>query len=228
MKASAACFGVFLSIILPLGSSHQQANSWRGLVLDQSTPEMAEALLGTPSKQEQNKKFRTRTKLDKVLDDELRFTKTTYEKRSGVDRLSLYFLDGELAVVEIDLDKKLKPGQVADAYNLEFWPLLVFGDLGAALTGLRLKPDLSLEVRVRFPAAYEILAVAPEAIVLGRVGNAGVGTTLLYAAGGGTTYEPGNASTYPGDVYMLYLISRAVRRQLEENPATEVLRSEPD
>ena len=85
---------------------------WRGLILDQSTPEDAIRILGNPKSDKPSElpvqrinNWITKKRKQKV------FRKLKFDKPEGVDSAELYFLDGKLVMIQID-PKEVRPNSL--------------------------------------------------------------------------------------------------------------------
>ena len=98
----------------------QSPNSWRGLVLDKSTIEDATAVLGDPEKLKDKQKLHT--VIGDWMDKKRRYEKLEYKKLDKADKVLLFFSDGVLRAIDIDLETKVNPNSLENAYGIGFTP----------------------------------------------------------------------------------------------------------
>jgi len=131
-------------------------NSWKGLVIDRATPEDATKALGSPAKDKTGEKFNptlySKWFGNKPIDG---FRVLTFKNLEGVDKAELYFKDGVLMVIDLDMKKELSAAALIDAYDVRFYPLV--GNFGKAVTPSQLaKPDRDVDYPQQFPLAYNL------------------------------------------------------------------------
>jgi hypothetical protein len=102
------------------------AETWNGLMLDESTVEDAVALLGKPKKDKDSQRFNTDIH---VWLADLRYRKLEFGKILGMDKVNLYFLNDYLKVIELDMDDPLPARELPHRYSLRFFMREKFGGL---------------------------------------------------------------------------------------------------
>jgi hypothetical protein len=196
------CFIVALSLG-PAGVGWAQApDSWRGLTLDRATIEDAVAALGQPSKVKENQKLRT--PVGAWLARSARYTTLEFKKVAGVKRARLYFQEGTLRVVELGLREKINPDSLAQAYGLAFTPRvpkmqLAFSPENYERQAGKLYPK-------RYPQRYHLIAVSERAYVVAEVWRGQWAMLGADLAG-----QLGDATSFPGKVRLIQLISTSLR-----------------
>lgn len=191
-----------------------QPDRWRGLVLDQATPEDAIRVLGQPESDKPDRLFIEgigrwfRPGLNKKALRKLRF-----KKPAGLDSADLYFEGGKLAVIQLDFEKEITPTALANSYGLEFRPIISgFQEAGSPAHYERHKGQVYPK---RFPDHYVIVATVPASILAANVGNMGGALKAMIVTGADTA-----GGGFPGRVRSLQLISR----RLENREGTDVLK----
>jgi hypothetical protein len=95
---------------------------WQNLILDQTTPEEALALLGKPASDKVDPlqihnidRWISLRRKDKI------FRKLTWKKPAGAHKLDLAFLDGKLVMMRVYYEKKQLPAEeLAPAFGINF------------------------------------------------------------------------------------------------------------
>lgn len=194
--------------ISTLAQEKPSLNSWKGLVLEQTTPDDATKSLGTPTKDKSGEKFVPTIYSNwfgnKPIDG---FRVLTFKGIEGFDRAELYFKDGILMVIDLDLKKDLTAATLIYAYDSRFYPLV--GNFGKAVTPAQLaEPDRNVDYPEKFPLAYNLGAANSKTLGLAYA-SSGLGETLAatMVAPRGTAPTAISASL-PGLVRRIQLISR--------------------
>lgn len=220
MKISrlAACFATLCIISLLVYSQDidsPKPDRWRGLVLDQSTPDEAINILGKPSKDGIGRlnggkiqswlTKRTKEKIFRTLE---------FKKPEGIDKAWLTFLDGKLVAIMLDVKKGIAPAGLSNIYGIEFQPMV-----GAADAGFRPRDYERNQGRVypkTYPTVYSMVGVSEKSFVDAMVSNVpSFGGALARSAG-----IPDQPGTFPGRVEFVTLISRT----LENRDGADVLK----
>ncbi|CAN5529202.1 hypothetical protein BH18ACI3_BH18ACI3_20210 [soil metagenome] len=106
----------------------QEPDRWRGLILDESTPEQAIAKLGKPSEPG----FMIKTVLKGLRKRGLNVQAFNWDDAEGFRDVNLYFLDGALAVIHLERPKTaISTASFVDAYpDLKFYVVTHGSPLG--------------------------------------------------------------------------------------------------
>ncbi len=183
---------ILVLTLFTVTSVAQEPDSWRGLVLDEATPETAIAVLGKPKAEKKEDRFMSyRNKIIRDLKD-LRILH--WEKTEGFEDVKLYFTGGTLAIIQLEKPEKKIPAKVfADAYS-----------------GVSFEPA----PRASSSAYYEMDAVTPRSIITAGIGNVtgSVSSGLFGSAG-----KSGQVRRLEGNVIQIFIQSRRVddRRGLD-------------
>lgn len=193
---------ILMVLLLPPIASAQQPNQWKGLVLDAATQIEAISKLGDPERRDEYQKLHT--PIDLLLDRHPRFEKLIFKKGEGFDRAELYFYEGHLKAILIDLHEEIKAGSLSTAYGLEFQPK-------ASVIERRAdgRPYQKHEGKVypsRFPPRYELVAENEKSWVAAYVNNSGF-RSMMRDLGG----LADDSMAYPGKVRAIWLISKSIR-----------------
>jgi hypothetical protein len=188
---------------------------WRGLILDQSTPEDAIRVLGTPAidKMGSLSAFRIQSWLTKKTKERI-FRTLEFKKPEGIDKAFLSFLDGKLVAITLDMKKGIAPGALSNIYGIEFQPMV-----GATDIAFRPRDYETTQGRVypkTYPTVYSMVGVSEKSFVDAMVTNVpSFGGALARSAG-----IPDQPGTFPGKVEFVTLISRT----LENRDGADVLK----
>lgn len=181
---------------------------WRGLVLGESTPEDAIRILGQPAKDSMNRIFAqpidnwlTKKHKDKV------FRTLEYKKPEGIDKAWLYFLDGKLVAIMLDVKKGISPDALGNIYGVEFQP--VVGAVDLAMFPKNYERNQGRVYPKTYPTVYHMVAVSERSFVTAMVGNVpSFGGALARSMG-----VPDKPGSFPGRVDFVTLISRTLENR---------------
>lgn len=190
-------------------------NQWKGLVLEQSTPEDAIKLLGEPTKQDTTGLvgawglggWVTFNHKDK------RFQNLEYKNISGMKSVRLQYLEGKLkAIYFIFADKESpRPSEIAATYNTPLYPIL------RMLTNLspeefaqnhKARIDQGIITPVNYGTVYTLIGVSKESFI-------------VCDGASGVFNNSGSTVSFPGKAYGLALVSRSLEKK---NNATNLLK----
>ena len=115
------------SAFAPPSSNSPHADSWHGLVLDESTPEQTIAKMGTPGEDKEDQRadfFRVMTRYEISPEAQHRgFRELMYKSPvSDVKEVKLYFFKNKLALIHIELEKRIDPNKLGGLYQTVFQP----------------------------------------------------------------------------------------------------------
>jgi hypothetical protein len=135
------------------------------------------------------------------------FRVLTFKGIDGFDKVELYFINDNLAVIALDMKKDLAASSLVDAYDSKFFPLV--GNFGKAVTPNQLaEPDRKIEYPDAFPLAYHLGAANNKAIGLAYA-SAGFAETFATTLATPRGQKLGAiSSSLPGLVRTVQLISR--------------------
>jgi hypothetical protein len=187
-------------------SDRPQPDRWRGLVIDQSTPEDAMSILGKPEsdKIESMRVYRI-DKWTSAVRHKKVFRKLKFKKPQGVDSASLYFMDNKLVMIELDTSN-LFPNSLPHIYGIEFTPMVESIDV--AMNPQDFERNQGKIYPKSFPTVYSMVAVSKRSFVSAMVGNSSFGSVFRRSMGVGDA-----AGDYPGKVILLQIISRALENR---------------
>ena len=185
-----------------------QPDRWRGLVLDQSTPDDATRILGQPKKDSLNRIFAdpidnwlTKKHKDKI------FRTLEFKQPEGIDKALLYFLDGKLVAIMLDVKKGISPEGLSNIYGLTFQPVVRAVDL--AFKPGDYERNQGRVYPKTFPTVYHMVAVSGHSFVTAMITNVpSFGGALAQSMG-----IPDQPGSLPGRVQFVMLISRTLENQ---------------
>ncbi|MGE0131863.1 MAG: hypothetical protein AB7U82_27585 [Blastocatellales bacterium] len=211
MIKSVVC--VVLCISFALAQEGAKLDRWRGLVIDEATPEAAIEALGKPSsdKVDRLRVFDVDSKwISKRIEQKI-FRRLEF-KADGVDKATLSFLDNKLVMIELDPKDKPDASALARIYGIDFLPRISGFQLAVNPRDYerregRIYPKI-------YPSVFSIVAVTDRVFVGVLISNAGFGAALRGSAG-----IP-DAGAMPGKVERIQIISR----RLENKDGAEALK----
>lgn len=182
-------------------SDSPQPNRWRGLIIDEATPDDAIKLLGEPKKDKTDslKIFGIQDWLTKDIKQK-KYRILGYEKPEGLDYVLLGFLDDKLVFIKLD-PKKLPTNALTRAYGIEFAPN--FKGINVAFNPKNYERNQGKVYPENYPAIYDMIAVSEKTFLCAAVDNGGFGSILKEAMG-----VPDSTISFPGKVMYLQIVSR--------------------
>lgn len=182
-------------------SDSPQPDRWRGLIIDEATPDDAIKLLGEPKKDKIDslQVFGIRDWLSKQIKDK-KFRLLGYEKIEGLDFVWLGFLNDKLVFIKLD-PKKLPTNALARAYGVEFAPN--FDGINVAFNPKNYERNQGKLYPTNYPAVYDLIAVSEKTFLCAAVSNGSFGSILKEAMG-----VPDSTISFPGKIIYLLIVSR--------------------
>lgn len=183
-----------------------QPNSWRGLVLDEATPEMVIAKFGQPKRDVMGGYINFL--LDKLLIDLKKGKKVrrlTYEKLEGLKYVDLCFYEGKLIDISLYVDKQVDPNTLEKSYGLAFKPM--FSGFTKSLLSDQFERNQGKTYAITYPDIYHLLAVSDKSYVSASISNGGFRSQLKQAYG-----IPDQENQYPGKVEVIQLTSKSLEK----------------
>ncbi|HLM00128.1 MAG TPA: hypothetical protein VK400_03670 [Pyrinomonadaceae bacterium] len=182
-------------------SDSPKPDRWRGLVIDEATPDDAIKLLGKPDKDKTDSLqiFGIRDWLTKDIKQK-KYRVLGYEKPEGLDYVVLGFLDEKLVFIKLD-PKKLPTNALARAYGIEFAPN--FNGINVAFNPKNFERNQGKLYPKNYPAVYDLIAVSEKTFLCAAVDNSSFGSVLKEAMG-----VPDSTISFPGKIIYLQIVSR--------------------
>jgi len=193
---------LILTLLFSINAFGQQTNQWRGLVLDQATPEQAIETLGKPKADKPAAKFWP-LKYREWFDFKNKpFRMLEFDKIEGFSKVKLFFLEGTLRAMELS-PKKLEASLVSRSYGVDFEP--IFDGLSGNSSGGYAR-DSRINRPIEFPNVYYLMHKAEASYIFVVVGNASfrsiLGTALLGPRD--------DVNSVPGKAAMIQILSRSL------------------
>jgi hypothetical protein len=188
----------------PEDEDKAQPDRWRGLILDQSTPEDVIRVLGQASK-DKIEGFKPYP-LEKRFNLKGEFRHLQYKKLPGVESAELVFTKGKLISILLELDKSIPAAALQNIYGVEFEPKF------SALSSGGLEQNRGKLFARNYPPAYSLIAKTEHSYVSAfvQIGIFSADSTR------GSTGE----GAFPGKTKRVQLISRS----LETHEGADVLK----
>jgi hypothetical protein len=180
----------------------QQTNQWRGMVLDQTTPEQALEAFGKPKADKIITNFRP-YKYDEWFDYKKQsFRMIQFDKPEGFKDVKLFFKDGLLSAIELN-PIKLEASLVSKSYGVPFEPIF---DWASNSNPDRFATDTRVNRTIQFPTVYEMMHKGESSYIFVLVSNVSLKSTL------GTLLVGPNddVNSVPGKAARIQIISRAL------------------
>jgi hypothetical protein len=217
---------IALTTILSVFAMAQQAqpDRWKGLVLDETTPQAATELLGQP-KDATPQKIRIEKIgdwLGKDIKQELPHMR--WENIHGMRTVDAYFLDGKLVALNLTLKTEVRAAALESIYGVEFKHLI--SNAGRKMAGPgAYQRDKGETFSNQEEVSYHVGAKAERAYLVARC-------EVAFGEGIKRAYGAGTDSTRAGKVRTLQIYSRRVENRdgadaLSSEPATAPLSSSP-
>jgi len=183
----------------------QQPDRWRGLVIDESKPENAIAILGKPKTDKPSDRWHLMNYKWFTKDAGKNLRTLHYENVEGFPDVKLKF-DANSRLVLIHLEpKKLTAQAFISSYSdVEFR----FGNEVMSPADFKSPRDNSGKP-TRLDAFYELVGLTDKVCIFAGVGNAT--GSVMSGMFGGTARQSGRST--PGDVKMIQMISRTLENR---------------
>lgn len=222
MKCLTTVICVFLIILcctVTITTQEQDSpkpDRWRGLIIDQSTPEDASRILGNPAKDKVGSltvyslhRWVSKKHKEKV------FRNLEFKKPEGVEKATLSFLNDKLVMITLDIKSgTVAPNALSNIYGVPFQPMVSAMDL--ALFSKDYEQNQGKVYPKTYPTTYALAAISERSFVSAMISNV---PSFLGALGksAGVQDEPGS---FPGKVEFIQIISRT----LENKDGADVLK----
>jgi hypothetical protein len=183
---------------------HPEPDRWRGLVIDESSPEDAIRILGKPQKDrmegESTYPLNRRLTLD---DDSKDARKLSFEKLEGMTNVDLLFKNNKLVLIELRPNRKINASSLARIYRIHFSPKFSsIYDVSPRVYDTRgIQP-------VEYPPNYYLIALSDFTYVSAEI-KSGVAGALLGKNQRGKISADDDGG-YPGKVNKIQIISRTL------------------
>ena len=192
-----------------------QPDRWRGLILDQSTPEDAIRVLGRPAKDSMSRlpadpigNWLTKRHKESI------FRALEFKKPEGIDKAWLFFLDGKVVEIMLDVKKGISPAGLSNIYGIQFRPVINAMDI--AFRPQDYERNQGQVYPKTYPTVYHMVGISSASFVTAMISNVpSFGGALAQSMG-----IPDAPGSLPGRVQFVTLISRS----LENKDGSNVLK----
>ena len=206
-----------MQFILPLALTalafaqfiNPQPDRFRGLVIDQSTPEDALRILGTPS-DEKTGAFGA-PRIDSQLSKDRKnrtFRHLIFKRVADMNKVTLTFSASKLVGITLDLDESLSPNILSKTYGIDFRPS--FSSWDEALSPGQFERHQGKLYAKKYPTVYYLIAKSDRSFVSAMVTNNSFKSIL----------GPDDPDSLPGKVTLIYIVSRT----LENRDGADILK----
>lgn len=213
LSISMAAIVTILALVFLVASSYsQEPDRWRGMILDESTPDDAIKAFGKPKKDGIDKfifygavgnSLSKRTK-EKIF----RHLRYEFGKKEGVQMAVLTFLEDKLVGVLLDVKSgEVNPNGLANIYGVPFTPAI--GALDLAFFPKNTEINQGRAYPKTYPTVYDLVGPAEKSIVVAMISN----VPSVFGALGKSMGLPDTPGTFPGKVEMMWLISRKLENK---------------
>jgi hypothetical protein len=182
---------------------------WRGLIIDQSTPEDAIKVLGQPAS-DKTDNFRPYPFDKRISTKGKTFRHLKFKEVKGLDSALLVFTDNKLVGISLDLKEHIAASAIPNNYGIEFEPKI--GSLSASSNPRDYERHEGKLYPKNYPAGYYLVAETPEVWIGAAINNSSLGSALLGSSRGST-----GAGAFPGKAMSLIIVSRSLANREGED-----------
>ena len=195
---------------IPKQIESNKAAQWKGLFIDQSTPEDAKRILGKPDKESEARlaaTFHIGAWISTGRKDR-KVQTLEYKNVKDFKRVTLQFESNKLVAIYLVFDEtvKLKPAQVAANYDIEIYPFLaIFQNLSPDqfVQQHKQRIEQGIVTPLRYPTVYSLVGVTAQ-------------TFVVCLASPGFVNDMGSTVSFPGNAWGVILVSRSLENQRKE------------
>lgn len=200
--------------VLVQNDDRPQPDRWRGMVIDESTPEDAIKALGQPKedKIDRIRVFDVDSKWISKKQGEKVFRKLRFEKPQGFDKAELSFLDGTLVFIDLDFAKQIEAAALSRIYGIQFTPKVTGFD--EAWSPRDYERNQGRVYPKTYPSIYSLVAVTERVFVGSMIANNSFGSLMRQSLGARDTGD------FPGKAARIQIVSR----RLENRDGADVLK----
>lgn len=212
-SASILCLTLTLCFSLFAQDDDKPApNRWRGLVIDQSTPEDAIKALGQPAS-DKTDSFRPYPFEKRISTKGKTFRHLKFKEIKGLDSALLVFNENKLVCITLDLKEKIPAAAIQNNYRVEFEPKISQFEVSSNPKNYeRVQGKLYPK---NFPAGYFIQAETTDVWIGAAIDNSSFGALMLGSSRGST-----GTGAFPGKATLVLILSRS----LENREGSDVLK----
>jgi hypothetical protein len=193
---------VFCAPALAQEQDRPMPDRWRGLIIDQSTPEDAIKVLGQPAS-DKTDSFRPYP-FDKRISTKGRtFRHLKFKDVKGLDSALLVFTDSKLVCISLDLKEHIAASAIPNNYGIEFEPKIGAGSSSSDPRNYE-RHEGKLYPK-NYPAGYYLVGETPQVWIGAAINNSSFGSMMLGSSRGST-----GAGAFPGKAMSIIILSRSL------------------
>ena len=193
-------------LILAAAAFAQQPDRWRGLIIDETTPEQALKILGEPKTDKPTDHWHLMNNQWFIKNIGKNLRTFHYENIEGFPDVFLKFdAKSKLVVIQLEPKKITAQAFIASYSGVE----CRFGNEVMSPTDFK-QPRDNTDKPQRLAAFYDLIGATDKVIIFGGVGNAT--GSVMSGMFGGTSARQGGRSTL-GDVKIIQMVSRTLENK---------------
>jgi len=185
---------------------------WRGLIIDQSTPEDAIKALGQPVT-DKDESFRPYPFDKRISTKGKTFRHLKFKEIKGLDSARLVFTDNKLVCISLDLKDSIPASAIQNNYGIEFEPKI--GALSSAENPRDYERHEGKLYPKNYPAGYYLVGMTVEVWIGAAINNSSFSSMMLGSSRGST-----GGGAFPGKAMSVIILSRS----LENREGADVLK----
>jgi hypothetical protein len=185
---------------------------WRGLVIDQSTPEDAIKTLGQPIS-DKDESFRPYPFDKRISTKGKTFRHLKFKEVKGLDSARLVFTDNKLVCIFLDLKEHIPASAIQSNYGIEFEPKI--GAMSSSSNPRDYERHEGKLYPKTYPSGYYLVGMTPEVWIGAAINNSSFGSMMLGSSRGST-----GSGAFPGKAMSVIILSRS----LENREGSDVLK----
>jgi hypothetical protein len=202
----------FCSSTLAQEQDKPMPDRWRGLIIDQSTPEDAIKILGQPIS-DKDESFRPYPFDKRISTKGKTFRHLKFKEVKGLDSARLVFTDNKLVCISLDLKEHIPASAIQNNYGIEFEPKI--GALSSSSNPRDYERHEGKLYPKNYPAGYYLVGMTPEVWIGAAIKNSSFGSMMLGSSRGST-----GSGAFPGKAMSVIILSRS----LENREGADVLK----
>jgi hypothetical protein len=175
---------------------------WRGLIINQSTPEDAIKTLGQPVS-DKNESFRPYPFDKRISTKGKTFRHLKFKEIKGLDSARLVFTDDKLVCIFLDLKESIPASAIQNNYGIEFEPKI--GGIESSSNPRDYERHEGKLYPKNYPAGYYLVGMTPEVWIGAAINNSSFASLMLGSSRGST-----GGGAFPGKAISVIILSRSL------------------